>query len=157
MGHFLQMSLQLLVKLAGNDLYYNEPYESMPPCRALLTQEPHRTGLSCEKRSTISGDPTLLRHPVVYIYSLFIWYRVAKIHRVRYNLGHFLQMSLQLLVKLAENDLYHNEFHESSPPVVTAPSSTHRIWTRPKHCASVEKSVRLVNSNTNLKGLFGKI
>ena len=43
-------------------------------------------------------------------------YRVAKIHGVPYNIGHFLQMSLQLLVKLAENDLYHNESDESSPP-----------------------------------------
>ena len=43
-------------------------------------------------------------------------YRVAKIHRVRYNVGHFLQISLQLLVKLAENDLYYNEPYESSPP-----------------------------------------
>ena len=43
-------------------------------------------------------------------------YRVAKIHSFCCNLGHFLQMSLQLLVKLAENDLYHNESYESSPP-----------------------------------------
>ena len=35
-------------------------------------------------------------------YIMYMEYRVAKIHRVRYNLGHFHQMSLQLLVKLAE-------------------------------------------------------
>jgi hypothetical protein len=44
------------------------------------------------------------------------WYRVPQIHRVRCNIGHFLQVSLQLLVKLAGNDLYHNEPYESRPP-----------------------------------------
>ena len=41
---------------------------------------------------------------------------MARIHRVRDIIGHFLQMSLQLLVKLAENNLYHNESYEASPP-----------------------------------------
>ena len=34
-GHFLQMSLQLQVKLAKNDLYHYESYESSPPCTLL--------------------------------------------------------------------------------------------------------------------------
>ena len=42
----------------------------------------------------------------------------AKIHRLRCNLGHFLQMSLQLLVKMAENNVYHNEAYESWPPCI---------------------------------------
>jgi hypothetical protein len=54
-----------------------------------------------------------------------IVYRVAKIHRVRYNILHFLQMSLQLLVNLAENDLYPNESYESWPPCMLILYGTH--------------------------------
>jgi hypothetical protein len=43
-------------------------------------------------------------------------YRVEKIDRVWYDIVHFLQMSLQLLVKVGGNDLYHNKSYESSPP-----------------------------------------
>ena len=54
----------------------------------------------------------------VHKLSIIYCYRVAKIHRVRDNIGHFLQISLQLQVKLAENDLYHNEPYGSSPPCI---------------------------------------
>ena len=47
---------------------------------------------------------------------MLLAYRVAQIHRVRYIIGHSLQVSLQLWVKLAGNDLYHNKSYESSPP-----------------------------------------
>jgi hypothetical protein len=43
--------------------------------------------------------------------------RVVKDHKVRCNLGHFLQMSHQLLVKLAENNLYYNQLYGPSPPL----------------------------------------
>ena len=55
-------------------------------------------------------------HILIYTHAHCEMYRVAKKHRVRYNIGHFLQMSLQLLVRLAGNNLYHNESYESLPP-----------------------------------------
>ena len=55
-GHFLQMSLQLLVKLAENDVYHNESCESWAPCRATSVVEDnvlYEACLMCCRRSCV--------------------------------------------------------------------------------------------------------
>jgi hypothetical protein len=62
---------------------------------------------------------------VVYMHACA--YRVAKIHRVRYNIGHFLQMSLQLLVKLAENYIITNPMNLRHPVVLRYTGNHHTV------------------------------
>ena len=55
-------------------------------------------------------------------------YRVAKIHRIRYDIGHFPPIVPTAEGSFGENDVYFNEAYESWAPCLE--DALHRKWNR---------------------------